>query len=121
MSKYSISIVTFIDILGFGQIVKTTSKPNEVASILNALRHASAIDKEDAKLYDKKFVNFSDTAIRTTNILSKANRQHRIGILMNDNNNYRPATIIIVVHQAMLEKRLEGAGVLIIGKRWDRL
>lgn len=82
--KYKISIITFLDILGFRKIVEGQKNPAKIREILYQLKRFSKPDEDLSKLYEQKFYAFSDTVIRTTNILSSLNKKHQIGIVFHE-------------------------------------
>lgn len=79
--KYNTSIISFLDILGFGSIVDNTHSADEVFKILETFKYQTQPDKDLSKIYELKFTNFSDTVIRTTPIFSETNKEFRVGIL----------------------------------------
>lgn len=82
--KYNTSIISFLDILGFGSIVDSTHSADEVFKILETFKYQAQPNKELAKEYELKFTNFSDTVIRTTPIFSETNKEFRSGILFHE-------------------------------------
>lgn len=78
--EYNSSIITYVDILGFKNIVNQ-SKTIEVHSILEKFRHFSKPDEEIAQEYEQSFINFSDCSVRITKILSKVNKTRPVGLL----------------------------------------
>ena len=87
---YNISLISFFDILGFGNIVDTANDTSKVLKILEALKYEATPDKESASTFEMKFANFSDSVVRTTNILSESNREYQSGILFSE--------LLILVH-----------------------
>lgn len=84
-SKYNISIISFFDILGFRNIVDGTNDPDEVLRILETLKYQTIPSPEESALIlEQKVSNFSDTVVRTTNIVSEINREYQLGILYNE-------------------------------------
>ncbi len=79
-TKYKLSLVSFFDILGFGEIVKTKS-PGEISDLLDLFRTCSRPDPRAARHLQIKFANFSDCVIRTVNLQSKPNREFPYGLL----------------------------------------
>lgn len=79
--KYDISIITYLDILGFKNIVKGTDTADEILTILKKFKYFSKPDKDLAKDYEQSFINFSDSSVRITKILSKVNRERPVGLL----------------------------------------
>lgn len=81
---YKESIITFIDILGFRDIVQNKKKHDEILRILKAtnkfFRYGTEVP-EDPDSYGARFINFSDSIVRTLPINSETNILCRIGIL----------------------------------------
>jgi len=80
-NEYQISIISFFDILGFGEKVDKSKTPEVIKGILETLQYREKPDKDLAKLYGQSFINFSDTAIRITNILNDINKIRPYGLL----------------------------------------
>lgn len=78
--NYAISIISYFDILGFKDIIETR-QPNEIIDILKRFRYMATPDKELSKDLEQNFFNFSDCAVRTTKVLSRANSKRPVGIL----------------------------------------
>ena len=80
---YRQSIVTFIDILGFRALVEKESE-REIVEVLRLFKRHSTPDQGAATTYEVGFTHFSDSVVRTTNIMSKANAALPIGLLWNE-------------------------------------
>ena len=104
MNEYKIAIITFFDILGFGQLVEKNNNPENIFDVLSLVKKSSEPDGELASLYDMSFVNFSDTVVRTKNILSETNLQDPPGILFHE--------ILDMVH---IQVELAARGIFIRG------
>ncbi len=78
--KYDISIISYLDILGFKDIIDN-DKPEKIFNILKGFRYLSMPDSDLAKDLEQNFFNFSDCAVRTTNVLSIANKKRSLGLL----------------------------------------
>ena len=78
---YRRSIFTFIDILGFSQIVEKSKDPEEIKGMLELLREEAKPESKTAELMEMSFLTFSDSTIRSVPIDSKANKKYRDGIL----------------------------------------
>ena len=81
--KYKISFITYIDVLGFKNIV-ASSKPQRVHNILRYMKKGLSGSGELSKIIERRILNFSDTIIRSTNVLSKTNKKQRIGLFYNE-------------------------------------
>jgi hypothetical protein len=80
-NKYQIAIISFFDILGFGAMVNKSKSPEKIKSILDTLQRSAKQDEDLAKSYEQSFINFSDTAIRLTNVESDINKNMPFGVL----------------------------------------
>lgn len=78
---YRRSIFTFIDILGFSQIVQKSKNPDEIKEMLATLQQEAKPEGEMAKLMEMSFLTFSDSTVRSVPIESKANKKYKDGIL----------------------------------------
>ena len=81
--KYKTTLFTFIDILGFREIVKNRNA-KEIFEILSYLKKWSKPDEELAEIYEMDFCNFSDSVLRATKIYSKSNKKYPTGILFHE-------------------------------------
>lgn len=79
--EYDIAIITYFDILGFKNNVEQNHDPQKILEIMEKFRCSSTPDKEIAEMYEQKFINFSDCAVRITNILSEVNKTASAGLL----------------------------------------
>lgn len=107
--KYDISIITFFDILGFGKYVEVTN-PKKVYNLLEIFKYNAKPDAELAQMYDQRYMNFSDTFVRTTNILSKTNKKHQIGILFHE------LLDLLHIQISLIAKKIIVRGSVTIGK-----
>ncbi len=79
---YNLSIVTFIDILGFRDLVLKT-EPEKIMKILNLVEHLSGA-KDDNYEYSPSVLCFSDSIVRVRQVDSKANKQYPVGLLFHE-------------------------------------
>jgi hypothetical protein len=91
--KYRHSIITFCDILGFSDLVKTEENPKNISQKIKLLRHYTLPEKEFAEELEAKSYHFSDTVVRITPLDSKLNMNNPIGLLFHE--------IIDIVHAQM--------------------
>jgi hypothetical protein len=71
--EYRDAIVTYLDILGFRQLVQ--NRPAfELAAILRTLGQHAKPDANVAQLYEMSTVNFSDLTLRIVPLTSEATR-----------------------------------------------
>jgi hypothetical protein len=108
--EYDISIISFFDILGFGKYVQKTENPKEIYDLLEILKYNAKPDEELAKMYDQRYVNFSDTFVRTTNILSETNQKFQVGILFHE------LLDLLHIQIGLISKKIFARGSVTIGK-----
>ena len=78
---YRHSVITFIDILGFKQLI-AKSTFEEVAKKLKTIRRLSELDEaQDGEGFEPKIIQFSDSIIRIRPLDSKANKESRYGLM----------------------------------------
>lgn len=82
MAVYRTALISFIDILGFREIVAKRSC-QEIERILSLMKHFSGGD-DTGEQYDAKVVQFSDSIIRIRPIDSKANEDGNYGVLFHE-------------------------------------
>jgi len=80
MADYDLSIITFFDILGFKEIVKTNDR-DRITEILDFLGYIATDDVEPDSNYSPQVVTFSDSVIRTQRI---DNQRYRMGLLFQE-------------------------------------
>ncbi|WP_374088448.1 hypothetical protein [Methylomicrobium lacus] len=78
--EYEKAIVTFIDILGFRELVKCESS-QKIHEILKIVEKAATPDNPDKWLYAPETKVFSDSIIRVRKINTKENIRFQIGLL----------------------------------------
>lgn len=86
MPDYKKSILTFIDILGFGSLVENEADPGKIAEILSLLSASSKPDEETAKIFEIDYLTFSDSTVRSLHINSETNKKYHGGILFHELN-----------------------------------
>lgn len=83
---YQKAIVTFIDILGFGDFVKK-SDYKSVNKVLDAVEKSTTpiiLDDKDEKDDHAEVVAFSDSIVRVRKIESEANKEYPMGLLFQE-------------------------------------
>ena len=103
MAKYTIALITYLDILGFRSLV-TGRSASHIKAVLESLRQESMPDDDLAQLYSMKYFNFSDNVVRVTNLLARGNVTNPTGLLFHE--------VLGIVH---MQARLATEGVLIRG------
>ena len=88
--KYRESVVTFLDILGFGEIVDTKSDV-EIFEIMQSLKKSARPDElsddhgdNDQWADDISFVSFSDCVVRVRRLDGRVNAEVRVGHLFHE-------------------------------------
>ena len=80
---YCKAIVTFLDILGFRQLV-TESSPEIINEILDVLEKVATPDKKDGLLYNPETIIFSDSIVRVRKVDNGENSKYPIGLIFNE-------------------------------------
>lgn len=80
--KYSLHLVTYLDILGFRDLVSEES-PNFISRAIRRVIESTEPDEIGKKQYHENYVNFSDLIVHTVPIYSQANRKYRDGLVFN--------------------------------------
>jgi len=83
---YQKAIVTFIDILGFGDFVKN-SDAYHVNMVLDAVEKSTSpliLGEEVEKDDNPEVISFSDSVVRIRNIETERNKKHPIGLLFQE-------------------------------------
>lgn len=83
MARYTVALITYLDILGFEAIVQTRSA-SHIKAILDELHQESKPDDETARLYSMRYFNFSDHVVRVTNLLARSNVKQPTGLLFHE-------------------------------------
>jgi hypothetical protein len=78
--QYRRSIFTFLDVLGFREMVPTKT-PEEIGELLTRLREHTKPDDLNAKMLEIQFQTFSDCTVRAVPLDSPSNREYPSGIL----------------------------------------
>jgi hypothetical protein len=82
LAAYRTALISFIDILGFRQIV-ASRKCEEISAALRIMRRFSEGD-ESGEEFSAKVIQFSDSIIRIRPLDSKANEEGRYGALFHE-------------------------------------
>ena len=80
---YQKAIVTFLDILGFGDFVKDNDD-KVVGKILDAVERSTVPNTEMATLYQPEVITFSDSIVRIRKVESDENLAYPIGLLFQE-------------------------------------
>lgn len=79
--NYDLSVIIFIDILGFGRFVENAGSPRRVHDLLTLMQKRGKPAEDLAEEHEIQFTNFSDSVVRSTNILSDSNKKFPHGVL----------------------------------------
>ena len=82
MAAYRTALISFIDILGFRQIV-ASRKHDEISAALRTMRRFSEGD-ESGENFSARVIQFSDSIIRIRPLDSKTNEEARYGALFHE-------------------------------------
>lgn len=80
---YQKAIITFLDILGFGDFVKDNDD-KVVGKILDAVERSTVPNTEMATLYQPEVITFSDSIVRVRKVESDENLAYPIGLLFQE-------------------------------------
>ena len=81
---YRQSVITFIDILGFKNLI-AKSTYQQISEKLNTIRRLSGFnEKEDGEGFKPKIIQFSDSIIRIRPLDSQANMKLRYGLIFDE-------------------------------------
>ncbi|MFZ5771306.1 MAG: hypothetical protein ACOY4W_07745 [Thermodesulfobacteriota bacterium] len=80
---YTKAIVTFLDILGFRDIV-ASSDSTKIHELLKIVEEVTTPDTTEKWLYNPETVMFSDSIVRTRKINTEENIQYPIGLVFNE-------------------------------------
>jgi hypothetical protein len=106
--KYSLHLVTYLDILGFRDLVSEES-PNFISTAIRRVIEATAPDKKNKKQYGENYVNFSDLIVHTIPVYSRANMKYRIGLV------FDRVQSLLYAQVALIEEGLLVRGALTLG------
>ena len=80
---YKRSILTFLDILGFRQLVEGKDAAH-IKEVLGIIHTAAKPDEKLANLMEISFLTFSDCTVRAVPVDSAVNKKHPDGILFHE-------------------------------------
>ena len=81
--QYRRSLFTFLDILGFRELIRTKT-PDEIGKLLTQLREHTKPDDKTASMLEMQFQTFSDCTVRAVPLDSPSNKKHPSGILFSE-------------------------------------
>jgi hypothetical protein len=101
--KYSPHLISYIDILGFRELIRDKS-PNFISRAIRRVIEATAPDSKIRRENKENYVNFSDLIVHTVPILSPSNIKFRDGLVY-----------LEIQNLAMAQVQLIGEGLLLRG------
>ena len=105
---YTPHLVTYLDILGFRDLIAEES-PNLISRAIRKVIEATAPKHPDAKRFKENYVNFSDLIVHTVPVNSKANVRTRIGLV------YGRVVDLLEAQVALIQEGLLVRGALTLG------
>jgi hypothetical protein len=106
--RYSPYVVTYIDILGFRELVQKKS-PNFISWAIRQVREITVPDVQKIKDEKEHYVYFSDLIVHTVPLLSEVNQDKPRGIV------FREIQQIAMVQAVLMEKGLLLRGAVTVG------
>lgn len=80
--KYSLHLVTYLDILGFRNLIAEKS-PNFISRAIRIVLEATAPDAQIKKQYREQFVSFSDLIVHTVPVDWHFSEEYQMGLVFN--------------------------------------
>lgn len=93
--QYSPHLITYIDILGFRELIKERS-PNFISHAIRQVIEATEPVEMEREENQENYIKFSDLIVHTVPILSPANRKYRDGIVFKEIYGLATAQAILV-------------------------
>jgi hypothetical protein len=103
--EYSPHLITYIDILGFRELVKEKS-PNFISRAIRQVIEATEPDDKIRKGNEENYIKFSDLIVHTIPILSPANKKYRDGIVYQEIQGLAAAQATLVGENLLLRGAL---------------
>jgi hypothetical protein len=101
--NYAPHLVTYLDIMGFRAMVADKS-PNYISRVIRLVKEAFEPDSQLKKKFEENYVNFSDLIVHAIPLNSRANIEHRSGMVF--------SRVVEIVHG---QARLINDGIVIRG------
>lgn len=101
--RYSLHLITYLDILGFREVIKHKTA-GEISKMIRLVREAAAPDSQDKEELKQRFEHFSDLIIVATPVYSPANVELPIGLVFAE-----------LLHLVIAQMRLISDGILVRG------
>jgi hypothetical protein len=106
---YTPHVVTYIDILGFRELIHEKS-PGAISRAIRHVRDVTVPDADKLKFDRENYVNFSDLIVHTVPVHSKSNREKPWGIVSHE------IRYIAMVQAVLIEKDILLRGTITIGE-----
>lgn len=106
--RYSPHLVTYIDILGFRELIEKKS-PNFISRAIRQVREITVPDVQKIGQDKEHYVYFSDLIVHTVPLLSKSNQNKPGGIV------FREIRYMAMVQAVLIEKGLLLRGAVTVG------
>jgi hypothetical protein len=106
--EYSLHLISYIDILGFRELVAEKS-PNFISKAIRRVIETTAPDAQIMKRNRENYINFSDLIVHTVPILSSANKKFQDGLAFVEINS------LALAQAALIEEDLLIRGALTLG------
>lgn len=106
--KYAVHLVTYLDILGFRELISEES-PNFISKAIRLVIEATAPDTELRHRYKENYTNFSDLIVHTVPVYSVANKKYKDGLV------YCRVLDLLFAQTALIQEGLLLRGALTIG------
>ena len=81
---YTESVVTFLDILGFGSLVSDEEQFEKIERTLNRLQEWTQFEEFQTEGFEQRATNFSDCCVRSTPIVKSTGESNSFGILAHE-------------------------------------
>lgn len=79
--EYRESIVTFLDILGFSELVNDEDNVEKIDRVLTILKDWTGFDEYEQEKYEQRFSNFSDCCVRSTPVIRSDGEWNCFGLV----------------------------------------
>jgi hypothetical protein len=106
--SYSPHVVTYLDILGFRELVEKKS-PNFISRAIRKVKDITVPDDLKIKRDKENYVNFSDLIVHTIPVLSESNQHKPRGIV------FREIRYMAMVQAVLIEESLLLRGAVTVG------
>jgi hypothetical protein len=113
---YQKAIVTFLDILGFADVVRKRDHA-AVSTILDSLEQFTVPEAEEEPAYEPEVIAFSDSIVRVRKIATKTNSIYPFGLLFNEILDLVHAQGMLIDAEVFLRGGIAFGDISMLGKR----